>query len=594
MTEKPSSFNLLLTRDALRRLTDSRSFSRGVEYFNAELVESITEYKGVITAKVLGSYEYRVRLWVDGDALDYECTCPRGEDGDFCKHCVAVGLAWLAQKETGAGKRKTRKKPNVTMEDVQDHLLKQEKAKLVDLLMQQVIDDDTLRRSLELEVLSARAGRIDIDAYKCAIDQAMRTGGYVDYGRAHDYTRGIDNIADTLEEILEKGFAAEVIELAEYALTVLDSEMGHVDDSDGYASDVLSRFQEIHHAACLKGKPDPEELAVRLFAWELKSDWDAFYGAFDTYADVLGEKGAERYRKLAEAEWAKVKSAEPGRRNDTHNGDHRYRITGIMENLVQQTGDVEALVAVKSRDLSHAYDYLQIAEIYKEAKQYDKAFEWAMKGVKTFPKRTDSRLREFLANEHHRRKRHDQAMELIWAIFADKPDLGEYKTLKDHAVRAKAWPHWREKALAFVRDQIETEKRKRATNRYAWGRSADHSTLVEIFLFEGDAEAAWNEAKAGGCSEHLWLKLADMREKDHPEDTLTVYQDRVEPTLAQTNENAYRTTIRYLDKIRTLMERLGKADAFPTYVNSVREKNKRKRNFVKRLDRKKWLPKSGG
>ena len=594
MTDRSSSLESIVTRDALAGLADGKSFPRGVEYFQAGLVESMTEYEGVITAKVRGSREYRVRLWVERDALDYECTCPRGEDGDFCKHCVAAGLAWLERKEPSIGKRKTRKKPDVSMEDVRDHLLKQEKTKLVDLLMEQVVDDDSLRQSLVLEVLSARGGRIDLDAYKYAIDQATHTGGYVEYGAARDYARGIDNIADSLAELLDKGFAKEVFELSEYALAAVENEIGHVDDSNGYMGSLLPRLQEIHHDACLKVRPDPYKLAERLFAWELKSDWEVFYGAFDSYADVLGEKGAARYRQLAEKEWGKVKTAEPGDRDDSRYYGHRHRITRIMESLARKSGDMEALVAVKSRDLSNAYGYLQIAEIFMEAKQHDKAFEWAMKGVKAFPERTDSRLREFLANEHHRRKQHDQAMDLIWAIFTERPHLDSYKTLKEHATRSKAWPDWREKALAFVREQIETEKRKSKTDRYAWGRSADHSTLVEIFLFEGDDEAAWREAKAGGCSEHLWLKLADLREKDHPEDALSVYQARVEPTLALTNDNAYHVAIRYLDKIRTLMERLGRVEGFQTYAASIREKNKRKRNFIKKLDHKKWLPTSRG
>ncbi|NLH50764.1 MAG: hypothetical protein GX444_19490, partial [Myxococcales bacterium] len=164
-------------------------------------------------------------------------------------------------------------------------------------------------------------------------------------------------------------------------------------------------------------------------------------------------------------------------------------------------------------------------------------------------------------------------MELIWAIFTERPYLDSYKTLKDHAARARSWPQWREKALTFVRDQIETEKRKSKTDRYTWGRSADHSTLVEIFLFEGDAEAAWNEAKTGECSDNIWMRLAEIREKDHPEDTLSVYKAHIDLIVAQTNDNAYREAVRYLDKIRGLMERLGKADDFPTYLNSVREKN---------------------
>ncbi len=89
----------------------------------------------------------------------------------------------------------------------------------------------------------------------------------------------------------------------------------------------------------------------------------------------------------------------------------RYRITSIMEALARANGDVESLVAIKSRDLSSAYSFLKIAEIYREAGQHDRALEWAERGALAFPDKTDSRLREFLAEEYHRRHRHAEAME---------------------------------------------------------------------------------------------------------------------------------------------------------------------------------------
>lgn len=92
-----------------------------------------------------------------------------------------------------------------------------------------------------------------------------------------------------------------------------------------------------------------------------------------------------------------------------------------MEALAEESGDVEALVTIKKRDLSHAYSYLQIAEVYKKAGDYDKALEWAERGVKAFSQRTDSRLRDFLANEYHRRGRHEEAMSLMWAEFPLTP-----------------------------------------------------------------------------------------------------------------------------------------------------------------------------
>ena len=36
-----------------------------------------------------------------------------------------------------------------------------------------------------------------------------------------------------------------------------------------------------------------------------------------------------------------------------------------MGDLAKESGDIEALVAIKSRDLSNSYDFLNIAEIYK-------------------------------------------------------------------------------------------------------------------------------------------------------------------------------------------------------------------------------------
>ena len=71
-----------------------------------------------------------------------------------------------------------------------------------------------------------------------------------------------------------------------------------------------------------------------------------------------------------------------------------------METLAKQSGNVEELVAVKSRDLSLAWHFLEIAEIYRNAKNRDMALEWAERGLAAFPVRTDSRLRDFLIEEY--------------------------------------------------------------------------------------------------------------------------------------------------------------------------------------------------
>jgi uncharacterized Zn finger protein len=577
----------LIDRQTLRRFAGGRSFERGEDYFAGGQVSDLAEDRGKVVAEVRGTRTYRVALWSEDGALEYSCTCPVGQDGDFCKHCVAVGLMWL---EPGRGTPKAprkREKPSVTMDDVRAWLADRDTPKLVDMLMEQAMDDGRLRQRLILETARASAKGIDLRTYRRAIDAAVNAGDVVDYEDAFDYAHGIEEAVKGIESILRDGHAAEAIELAEYALERVERAIEHVDDSDGHVGGILEQLQTIHLAACKKAKPDPVALAKRLFAWELRTPWDTFYGAASAYAEVLGKAGLEIYRKLAEAEWARVPSRGPA--DALRPESYRYsRITHIMETLAAQTGDVEALVAVKRRDLSVPYAYLQIAEIYKNAKQPDRALEWAEKGLEAFPKSPDPRLQDFLAEEYHRRKRHDEAMALIWAQYDSQPHLEAYKKLKQHADRIGQWSAWRERALAALRKKSVPSKRQVQRHSWAWEGRSGYSELVRIFLWEKDVEAAWAEAKAGGCGQDLWLELAAKREMDHPEDALGVYRAHVEPTVDQKNNDAYRQAIGLLRKVRGLLVQLGREAEFSDYLTALRLAHKPKRNFMKLLDHAKW------
>jgi uncharacterized Zn finger protein len=179
-------------------------------------------------------------------------------------------------------------------------------------------------------------------------------------------------------------------------------------------------------------------------------------------------------------------------------------------------------------------------------------------------------------------------MALVWAEFTEHPSLDQYQNLRRHSDRIGQWPFWRPKALAIMRERIAKAKRESQKKRWPQFIRADHSDLVRVFLCEKDVEAAWREAREGGCSNDLWLELASKREKDHPKDALAAYQKQVAPTLAQTNNEAYRRAVGFLRKIHHLMDRLDQSGEFARYLESVRAAHKRKRNFMKLLDRAKW------
>jgi len=81
------------------------------------------------------------------------------------------------------------------------------------------------------------------------------------------------------------------------------------------------------------------------------------------------------------------------------------------------------------------------------------------------------------------------------------------------------------------------------------------------------------------------MRLAKLREKDHPGDAIDVYQAQVEPLVQRTNNTAYVEAIRLIKKIGQLTKGLGKEGEFAEYVGSLKTEFKAKRNFMKLLDR---------
>jgi uncharacterized Zn finger protein len=85
----------LFTEEDLRRAAGERSFGRGLGYLHA--VGDLEIGVDRVTATVYGTDDYEVVLDLGGAGVTGECSCPFGQDGNFCKHLVAAGLTVLEQ-----------------------------------------------------------------------------------------------------------------------------------------------------------------------------------------------------------------------------------------------------------------------------------------------------------------------------------------------------------------------------------------------------------------------------------------------------------------------------------------------------------------
>jgi uncharacterized Zn finger protein len=144
----------LLDRRSLRRLAGDVTFDRGAVYSSEGRVGDLVIEGDRLLASVSGRKRYRVRLWPERDGLGHSCTCPVGEEGLMCKHCVAVGLAWRTKPAV---------RVDATVAEIRARLDELPREGLTELLLEQALLDDGLRRRLLLAEPDASLGRV-VDA----------------------------------------------------------------------------------------------------------------------------------------------------------------------------------------------------------------------------------------------------------------------------------------------------------------------------------------------------------------------------------------------------------------------------------------------
>jgi uncharacterized Zn finger protein len=135
-----SPFANILHREAIRALVDARTFDRGADYHAQGRVGVVARHEAALSATVRGTSEYRVRLWVKEEGLAYSCSCPIGAEGSFCKHGVAVGLAWLAQGGAAAEEAETAR--------LRDYVRALDKPELLEILLVELARSPSLRDRL--------------------------------------------------------------------------------------------------------------------------------------------------------------------------------------------------------------------------------------------------------------------------------------------------------------------------------------------------------------------------------------------------------------------------------------------------------------
>jgi hypothetical protein len=231
----------------LRMAAGPAVFGRGLELVDA-VRDAETTAEGV-RGLVRGSADYKVFLGPSSPGLFGECDCPFP---DFCKHCVALGLAVLSR--------------------------------------------DSAVRSVD-------AGAPQVGVLQRQLDAALWVRSSVDRAGSLEYARIAEEFLDTVEKLVAGGHAAEARPLARRAVERISESLLLIDDSPGSVGAACQRALTLYARACVLARPNAIKLAGWLFQLQLNSPGLPVVTIAD-FAPALGESGLTNYRALVDEAWA--------------------------------------------------------------------------------------------------------------------------------------------------------------------------------------------------------------------------------------------------------------------------------------------------
>jgi uncharacterized Zn finger protein len=257
----------------------------------------------------------------------------------------------------------------------------------------------------------------------------------------------------------------------------------------------------------------------------------------------------------------------------------RFALGAILESFAEREGDVDGVIAIRSKDLSTAHDYLGIAQLCLDHAREPEALKWAEEGLWQFEDNPDGRLILFASDLYRRIGREEDSDKLLWRTFERHPSIEVYERLTSAAGTARILADAvRDRALTRLRAEIG-----KPVGRSGMRWSAPTELFIRMAMAEGLLTDAWTVANEHGCHEALLEQLAEASEHSHPADVLKTYADRVERMVRLGGQGNYELARRMIGRMRRVREGFGETVAHAAYLEDLRNRHKAKPNFIKLL-----------
>jgi len=178
-----------------------------------------------------------------------------------------------------------------------DNLIALGPERLAAILVELADGDAEVKRRLRLE-LAAQVGDDTIAAEIGKRLAALRSArSFVDWQRRREFVKDLDLQRAMIVDRVARTRADLALDLMWRFMDLAEPVLNRVDDSNGSVGDVFRAACEDLGTIAAKAKPDPVNLADRVFAAVQANDYGVFDGLVTVMLPALGEVGAAHLKE---------------------------------------------------------------------------------------------------------------------------------------------------------------------------------------------------------------------------------------------------------------------------------------------------------
>ena len=571
-----------ITRQQIKSRTTTKSFDRGLNYYNNGAIMQMVRRDDKIEARCQGSYPepYRVSAtFNDVEIVATSCNCEYDWGGD-CKHIVAMLLAYESDPSQFE-----------ELATLHESLHARTKDDLIDIIisminrvpdLQEIVDRPTTSEIVEGRVtLNTLSYRQELSSVFSIYDHYDEYNGYGQYGTSPDAkVYEIIAVAQRFAQKKDWYSATNIyrVILEEFA----EMDIDYYYDEDGELAEAINTTVD-KLDTCLaqpQVSADAEERLASLEALFGVVVWDSNYGGIDigyNAPDVIlkhiQQEDIASFRKLIKqarkrgGQWANQFYAEFLTHLDVLDEIDpevilkRLYDEGMDLVLVKRLLDMnrldEALKVIRE-DMAYANEWQQALRVLRDKGHKEHAQQLAEERL---AQEYNFNLANWLLGTYKIDQKQADVLRWEHRLFQEQPSITSYHPLKATAHALGQW------------DDLYPELIKHLKTK------SEYITLTKVYLEEQEWELAW-ETQSKVDNNHYWARFLDLevaKASYHamPDHAIPVLIRHARESIDLRGRDNYATAAELLSHVLQAYDQNGNIDQWEALINEIRETHKR-------------------